>query len=55
VARVSAAIADPLHEFFAKVFVNADDPAIRSNRLALLRDIDGTLLRFADLCKIQKS
>jgi tetrameric-type glycyl-tRNA synthetase beta subunit len=55
VARVAAAIADPLHEFFAKVFVNADDPAIRANRLALLREIDGTLLRFADLCRIQKS
>jgi glycyl-tRNA synthetase beta chain len=55
VARVAAAIADPLHEFFAKVFVNADDPAVRGNRLALLRDIDSTLLRFADLCRIQKA
>jgi glycyl-tRNA synthetase beta chain len=55
VARVAAALAEPLHEFFAKVFVNADDPAVRANRLALLRDIDGTLLRFADLCRIQKA
>jgi len=55
VARVAAAIAEPLHDFFAKVFVNADDPAVRGNRLALLRDIDATLLRFADLCRIQKS
>jgi glycyl-tRNA synthetase beta chain len=55
VARVAAAVADPLHEFFAKVFVNADDPAVRGNRLALLRDIDSTLLSFADLCRIQKA
>jgi glycyl-tRNA synthetase beta chain len=54
VARIAAAIAVPLHEFFAKVFVNADDPAVRANRLALLRDIDSTLLRFADLCRIQR-
>jgi glycyl-tRNA synthetase beta chain len=54
VARIAAAIADPLHEFFAKVFVNADDPAVRGNRLALLREIDATLLRFADLCRIQR-
>lgn len=55
VARSAAAIADPLHRFFAEVFVNADDPAVRANRLALLRDIDTTLLRFADLCRIQKA
>lgn len=55
VSRVAAAIADPLHRFFADVFVNAEDLAVRANRLALLRDIDATLLRFADLCRIQKS
>lgn len=54
VSRVAAAIADPLHRFFADVFVNAEDLAVRANRLALLRDIDSTLLRFADLCRIQR-
>ena len=54
VSRVAAAIADPLHRFFADVFVNAEDLAVRANRLALLRDIDAALLRFADLCRIQR-
>jgi glycyl-tRNA synthetase beta chain len=54
VSRVAAGVADPLHRFFAEVFVNADDARIRANRLALLRDIDSTLLRFADLCRIQR-
>ena len=55
VACVALAIAEPLRRFFAEVFVNADDPAVRANRLAVLRDIDTTLLRFADLCRIQKT
>jgi glycyl-tRNA synthetase beta chain len=54
VSNVAAAVADPLHKFFAEVFVNADDPKVRGNRLALLRDIDSTLQRFADLCRIQR-
>jgi glycyl-tRNA synthetase beta chain len=55
VMQISANIADPLHAFFAKVFVNDDDRVIRESRLSLLKDIDSTLLRFADLCRIQKA
>jgi glycyl-tRNA synthetase beta chain len=55
VATIAAAVAEPLHQFFADVFVNADDLAVRGNRLALLRQIDKELLRFADLCRIQRS
>ena len=47
-----ADVAQPLHRFFEEVFVNAEDEALRANRHALLRDIDGTLLRFADLCAV---
>ena len=50
--RLAAELAEPLHTFFEEVFVNADDPALRGNRHALLREIDGALLRFADLCRI---
>ena len=55
VSTIALGLAKPLHRFFADVLVNAPDPAIRGNRLALLRDIDVTLLRFADLCRIQKA
>lgn len=50
--RLAAEIAEPLHAFFEKVFVNAEDAALRANRHALLREIDAALLRFADLCRI---
>ena len=43
----------PVHHFFEKVFVNDKDPAIRTNRLSLLREINrafaGTI---ADLSKV---
>jgi len=35
----SGPLAELLHEFFDKVFVNVDDQALRQNRLALLADI----------------
>ncbi len=34
-----SSFARPLHEFFAKVFVNVEDQAVRRNRLALLANI----------------
>ena len=52
VERLAATLAEPLHAFFEKVYVNADDAAVRANRHALLREIDATLLRFADLCRV---
>ena len=32
--------------FFAAVMVNAEDPAVRSNRLSLLQEVDDSLLLF---------
>jgi len=51
---VAAELSEPLHTFFEEVFVNAEEPEIRANRHALLREIDAALLRFADLCRIVK-
>ena len=38
--------------FFDDVMVMADDPAIRANRLALLRGVAATMNRVADLSKL---
>lgn len=38
--------------FFAAVMVNAEDPAVRSNRLSLLQDVDGFFNSFADFSQI---
>jgi glycyl-tRNA synthetase beta chain len=32
--------------------VNADDPAVRGNRLSLLKDIDEVFMAFADFSQI---
>ena len=52
VERIAATLAAPLHRFFEEVFVNAEDAAVRTNRHALLREIDAALLGFADLCRV---
>lgn len=51
-AALADGLATPLHRFFEEVFVNADDEAVRGNRLALLCEIDRAFLRFADLCAV---
>ena len=38
--------------FFAAVMVNAEDPAVRNNRLSLLQDIDDFFNSFADFSQI---
>ena len=38
--------------FFAAVMVNAEDPAIRNNRLSLLQEIDDFFNSFADFSQI---
>ena len=38
--------------FFAAVMVNADDPAVRSNRLSLLKHVDDLFMSFADFSQI---
>ncbi|RME74058.1 MAG: glycine--tRNA ligase subunit beta [Planctomycetota bacterium] len=46
-------LAAPVHTFFEKVFVNAPDPAVRANRLALLRAVRSLFTeRFADLSRV---
>jgi glycyl-tRNA synthetase beta chain len=55
VREISARIAEPLHRFFAEVFVNSEDRGLRNRRLSLLQQIDARLRSFADLCRIQKA
>jgi glycyl-tRNA synthetase beta chain len=43
----------PVDAFFEKVTVNADDPALRANRLKLLSQIRDALHRVADFSKIE--
>jgi glycyl-tRNA synthetase beta chain len=38
--------------FFAAVMVNANDPAVRSNRLSLLKQVDDLFMSFADFSQI---
>jgi glycyl-tRNA synthetase beta chain len=38
--------------FFAGVMVNAEDPALRNNRLSLLKDVDDFFMSFADFSRI---
>lgn len=42
----------PLESFFTQVMVNDPDPAVRANRLALMRDIDRLYLKLADFTQI---
>ncbi len=43
---------EPIDAFFAGVMVNADDTAVRGNRLSLLKDIDEVFMTFADFSQI---
>jgi glycyl-tRNA synthetase beta chain len=47
-----AGMADELERFFADVMVNVDDPAIRQNRVALLRRVGGAVAPIADVTRI---
>ena len=42
----------PVDEFFDTVMVNADDPALRANRLGLLAQLHAAMNRVADLSKL---
>ncbi len=42
----------PIDDFFNAVMVNADDPAVRSNRLSLLKGVDDLFMTFADFSEI---
>jgi glycyl-tRNA synthetase beta chain len=50
--RELAALRTPVDAFFDSVMVNADDPALRANRLALLARLHRSMNRVADLSKL---
>jgi glycyl-tRNA synthetase beta chain len=47
-----AALRDPVDAFFDGVMVNADDPALKANRLRLLRELHTAMNRVADLSRL---
>ncbi|MFM7506510.1 MAG: DALR anticodon-binding domain-containing protein, partial [Rubrivivax sp.] len=47
-----AALKAPVDAFFDAVMVNADDPALRANRLALLGALQRAMNRVADLSRL---
>nr|UOZ96768.1 Glycine--tRNA ligase beta subunit [Cupriavidus sp.] len=50
-----AALKEPVDAFFEQVMVNAEDPALRSNRLALLQNLFNTMNLVADLSRLAKA
>ncbi len=48
-----AALRRPVDAFFDQVTVNADDPALRANRLRLLSRIRAVMNRVADFAEIE--
>ncbi len=51
--RALASLRGPLDAFFEHVTVNADDPALRANRLKLLSQIRRTTMLVADFARIE--
>jgi glycyl-tRNA synthetase beta chain len=47
-----AALRPAIDGFFDSVMVMAEDPALRANRLALLKSIQGLFLHAADLSRL---
>ena len=47
-----AALRTPVDKFFDEVMVNAEDPALRANRLGLLATLHEAMNRVADLSKL---
>ena len=50
--KALAALKTPVDDFFDHVMVNADDPALKANRLGLLAILHQTMNRVADLSKL---
>jgi glycyl-tRNA synthetase beta chain len=50
--RALAALRAPVDAFFDGVMVNADDPALKANRLGLLRELHNAMNRVADLSRL---
>ena len=49
-----ASLRDPIDDFFDKVMVNADDPALKHNRLAILKQLREQFLMVADLAVLAR-
>jgi glycyl-tRNA synthetase beta chain len=47
-----AALRAPVDAFFDQVMVNADDPTLKANRLALLNQLHQTMNRVADISRL---
>jgi glycyl-tRNA synthetase beta chain len=47
-----AGVRGEVDKFFDDVMVMADDPAVRNNRLALLRQLDNLMNQVADISKL---
>ncbi len=47
-----AALKAPVDAFFDHVMVNAEDPALKANRLALLNRLHRTMNRVADISRL---
>ena len=48
-----AGLRQPVDNFFDNVMVNAEDPALRQNRLAILNTLQGLFLQVADISLLQ--
>ncbi|PJG85630.1 glycine--tRNA ligase subunit beta [Conservatibacter flavescens] len=48
-----ASLRQPVDNFFDNVMVNADDPALKANRLAILNHLQGLFLQVADISLLQ--
>jgi len=47
-----AALKTPVDAFFDSVMVNAEDPALRANRLALLNELHQAMNQVGDLSRL---
>ena len=50
--KALAILKEPVDAFFDQVMVNADDPALRANRLGLLASLHAAMNRIADLSRL---
>ena len=50
--QLLSALRPAVDQFFDSVMVNADDPALRANRLALLNRMRGLFMRATDLSRL---
>ncbi len=53
--EVLSRLRDPLHDFFAKVFVMVEDTRVRNNRLVLLKAVYDLLGNIMDFARIDDS